>query len=292
MSNNMNNSKPIFILGTQRSGTTLLTRALSAHPEVFIQNEISVDKVFRYDADKAEILSNIDKEIQVRHHQGLDKLLSSQNKKIWGIKDPQLTEHLGALRQFLPECKFIIIVRDGRGVVNSYIDNKWGLGTNAYTGAHRWHKEVSQQKQLMAEYPESFILIRYEDLVTDMETQVKKACIHIGVDFKAEMLTYFTKKAQFKEHKSNINTNKKPDVNIAEKWRKELSIQQISLVEYVATKELVANGYPLCGKKIELSTLQKYYYETHQVIIGEIQIQYQLKKILIKQKIKLLREKH
>ena len=36
----------IILLGTQRSGTTLLTRMLSAHSAIFIQNEISVEKIF------------------------------------------------------------------------------------------------------------------------------------------------------------------------------------------------------------------------------------------------------
>lgn len=279
---------PIFILGTQRSGTTLLTRALSAHPDIFIQNEISVENVFKGASSKNNLLTNINNEIHRRHGLEITEMLKQQNKTLWGLKDPQLTEHIDSLKQFLPESKFIIIVRDGRGVVNSYIGNKWGLGTNAYTGAQRWKREVQQQKQFMAKYPENFILIKYEDLVTDMEKQARKVCKHIGIEFKAEMLAYHTKKAQFKAHKSNINTNQKPDVEISEKWKKELSQKQISLIEYIAADELVANGYQLCGDVIKPSKLQKLYFKIHQAIIGEIQIQYQLKRVLIKQKIKYL----
>lgn len=278
----------LFILGTQRSGTTLLTRALSAHPEIFIQNEISVDNAFNKSTSKIDTLINIDGEIKRRHGSNIAELLVKQNKNIWGIKDPQLTEHIESLKLFLPESKFIIIVRDGRGVVNSYIDNKWGLGTNAYTGAIRWKKEVQQQKKFMTEYPENFILIRYEDLVADMETQVRRACEHIGVKFEESMLAYHTKKAQFKEHKSNINTNKKPDISITVKWKNQLTTNQINLIEYIAAEELVANDYLLCGEVIKPSKLQTLYYNIHQIIIGEIQIQYQLKKLQLKCKIKEL----
>merc|ERR1712137_288117 len=116
-------SSPIFLLGTQRSGTTLLTRILSAHKDIFIQNELPLHTIFTENASREEIVKNIDKHFQIRYDEHIGSFLENNCKIAWGLKDPQLTEHLEALEQFIPESKFIIIVRDGRGVVNSYIEN-------------------------------------------------------------------------------------------------------------------------------------------------------------------------
>ena len=80
-------------------------------------------------------------------------------------------------------CRFVMIVRDPRGVVNSYIHNKWGLGTNAYSGALRWRHEVSEQLKFMQKYPELVTLIRFEDLLENMEPVVRSVCAHIGIAF-------------------------------------------------------------------------------------------------------------
>lgn len=276
----------LFVLGTQRSGTTLLSRIMSSHPKLFIQNEISVEKVFTRNAEKQQILDNISAQLNVRHGQTADQLISSRNIDLLGIKDPQLTEHIDALRMFLPESKFIIIVRDARGVVNSYMDNKWGLGTNAYTGAQRWLSEVQLQKQFMQEAPDNFLLIRYEDLVGDLEHQLRRVCQFLTIEFDASMLEYHKQSAGFKANASNINTNKKPDLSFLTKWKRKLSNKQINLIECVAGDELINNGYELVSRQVKPSRISICYYQLHQMILGEIQIQYQLKRFWLKQVMK------
>jgi len=48
---------PIFIMGTQRAGTTLLTRIMSAHPQMFVQNELDLPEIFGHQRSKAELIS-------------------------------------------------------------------------------------------------------------------------------------------------------------------------------------------------------------------------------------------
>jgi hypothetical protein len=268
----------LFILGTQRAGTTLLTRILSAHSDLFIQNEISVENVFRDNIDLNSMLSAMDKQISLRHNQGIATLLSEQKKKFWGIKDPELTVHLEVLEKFSTTSKFIIIVRDGRGVVNSYMENKWGLGTNVYTGAKRWKIEVDKQMAFANKFPAQTLLIRFEDLVSDMENSLLKICSHLGLDFEIAMLKYNKKQAQFQENASNLNTNKAPDLKLATKWEASLSYRQIGIINHVAESTLQQNGYELTIPPVKPSFYESLYYQLHQKIVGEIQLQWQWRK--------------
>lgn len=276
-------SPSLFILGTQRSGTTLLARILSAHPDLWVANEMPLDKIFSSGASKEQILSNINEHFAFNHNQqNIVDFLNGDKKSKWGLKDPQLTEHLNLLKQFINSTKFIIILRDARGVVNSYMDNKWGLGTNAYTGTLRWKHEVEQQLAFMNEYPDDVILIRYEDLISNMENSLRKICEHIGLKQSKEMLEYYNQKQPYIQRKQNIGTNFKPDMNITVKWKQELSQKEIGIIELVAGNLLLENKYELTNTPVTLSALDIFYYKWHQKILGEIQIQYQLKKSLIR----------
>ncbi len=277
-------SQPLFILGTQRSGTTLLARILSSHKDIFIQNEISVEKVFEGVNDPAKMLSLMDVQIQERHGDSLEDVLQKEGKSVWGVKDPELTYHLEKLEQFIPESKMLLILRDGRGVVNSYMENKWGLGTNAYTGAIRWKEEVEQLLDFAERHKEQVLVVRFEDLITGMEAELRRICSHFGVEFDPEMLKYDKKKAMFKENPHNVNTNKAPDITLAEKWQSRLSPREVGIIEYVAGDTLKAHGYELAGEKVCPSAIERAYYLVHQKIIGEIQLQWQWRRSLIRKK--------
>jgi hypothetical protein len=280
------NISPILILGTQRSGTTLLTRILSAYSELFIQNEINVHRVFKSATLKTEIVEALDNEITMRQNETIKQLLEKSSKRLWGVKDPQLTEYISQLKLFLPDSKFIIIICDAREVVSSYKKNKWGLGTNVYTDTLRWLDEVTQQKEFMRESPEHFLILKYEDILKNTSSEIEKVCRHLEVKFEQNMLDYHLKKAQYKQNKSNINTDKKLDVSFAEKWKKELTPHEIDIIEHLLKDGLQSCGYTLAGNPIKVGFIAKSYYKLHQLIVGEFQIQFQLKRLNFKQKIK------
>lgn len=271
-------ASPLFIMGTQRSGTTLLTRILSAHPSIFIQNELDLPEVFKDSSSTESVINGIKQQMYIETGQSLDTMLADSPNLTWGLKDPQLTEYIDTLRKFLPASKFIIIVRDGRGVTNSYMENKWGLGTNAYYGAQRWLREVKEQRAFMAEMPENFLFIRYEDIIDDLESSLKRICDFIEMPFTEEMLNYDKQSSYYQQQRENIHTFKKPDKKLAEKWKSKLSAFEISVVEHVAGDLLTELNYELCGKPINLSKLQLFYFKWHQKIIGELQIQYRWRK--------------
>lgn len=267
-------------MGTQRSGTTLLTRILSAHKNIFVQNEAELPYIFNGEKDPLSLIDKIKVELLRHDNINIDEFIRN-GCKVWGLKDPQLTEHIDVLKGFLPHSKFIVIMRDGRGVANSYMENKWGLGTNAYTGAIRWKNEVKQQLAFMNSMPENFFFIKFEDLISNLEASMKTACEFLDVEFDTEMLNYNKQASYYEVKKENMHTFKKPDIVLTKKWQQKLSSHEIDIIEHVAGDVLLEFGYTKVGKPIKLNKLQIAYYKTHQAIIGEIQLQFKWRRFRI-----------
>lgn len=266
---------PVFLIGTQRSGTTLLGRMLSAHPAIFIKNELPVRKVFEPGAGRERIRANIDYFVRERFGKGIDELLADEGKSVWGLKDPELTRYLDDLQKFLPEARFIVITRDPRAVVNSYMENRWGLGTNAYTGALRWRQEVSRQLAFEQQFPDYVLRVRYEDLVLDQEVHLRKICKFLEVPFEATMMDYFKAKSFVSKNRENRNTFKAPDASLTTKWRRKLTPHQVRVIDSVVSPLLDQTGYEHESEPYQLPFWLELWYRLHQAVLGEFQIQYQ-----------------
>ncbi|MCF2947747.1 sulfotransferase [Paraglaciecola aquimarina] len=270
---NLNN--PIFLLGTQRSGTTLLTRILSTHPKLYIQNELPMEGMFDGEITQEIMLARIVNKISSMHKVELP--MEDSSELIWGWKDPLLTYKLEELSNCFSDSKYVLIIRDARGVVNSYMDNRWGLGTTAYTGALRWKHEVALQLAFADKMKDKCLVLRYEDLVQDLPSTLKSLCQFIGVEYSSEMLDFHQRKLEFRENRENRNTAKPADPSNIGKWRQTLTKREIALVEHVAAEEMHSMKYELESTPISPSWLELAYYRIHQKIIGEIQLQYKWK---------------
>jgi hypothetical protein len=251
---------------------------LSAHKEIFIKNEVPIQKVFVLGASRDAIQSAINRSVQERHGQSIVELLASEGKSIWGLKDPQLTYHFEALKLFLPQARFIIITRDARAVVRSYIENAWGLGTNCYTGALRWKQEIEMQLVFERSMPEVTLRLRYEDLITDQQRCLEKICEFLNVPYDNSMMNYADTKAFVSKNRQSKNAFKAPDPSIIDKWKAGLSEHQVCVINGICYELLTELGYEVAdekkGEEKKLPGWLKAYYILHQRIIGEIQIQY------------------
>lgn len=269
--------QPIFIIGTQRSGTTLLTRMLSAHSNLFIQNEMGTYGVF----DKpytAEVLhSRITGRLRDRYSIQVESL--EADGVLWGWKDPMLTPHLDELAEHYPNSKFVLIIRDPRAVVASYIDNAWGLGTTPYTGALRWLDEVTTQLDFCHQHNDRCLWFTYEDLIENNEASLKKICDFLDVEFDQAMLEYYKKPLEFGENKSNKNTQKPIEKASLSKWKTAFSSRQIGVINHVCRSLMTELKYTeMADLDTNIGKVEECYYRLHQKVMGEVQLQYQLRK--------------
>ena len=193
-----------FIVGTGRCGTTILSQALNSHSKICVPHELQImvsinngDRLYdkyingEFDYYKAKhFIRLIEKCCPYRfeeyfnykkHFYNLDYPQSDLrtiltelfdhmcyefNKDVFIEQTPWNGQRLDILQQLFPEMKVIHIVRDGRDVALSYARTPW-WSTDLTENISRWAKEVDRIQQFGKNFPNNFIELRYEDLVTN-----------------------------------------------------------------------------------------------------------------------------
>lgn len=273
---NTEKESPIFIVGTRRSGTTLIGRMLSSHPQIFIKNESQkLMTAFFKKSDKEELFRIFASETSQGESDSFDSVLGKLGKRRWGFKDPALTECLNVLAEYFPDLKIVFIIRDGRAVASSQLKGKYGT-VNIYQAAKNWVQEVNIQQSHYEANKDRCYWIKYEDLVISPKKNLQNICEFLGESFDEDMLKYYeTDNYIQKKNVFNENTFKKLDSDIINKWKLSLKRSQVNVFESVAGNILKGQGYELAGDGIELSPWKEFLYIWHQKIVSEIQIQYQ-----------------
>ncbi len=196
-----------------------------------------------------------------------------------GLKDPKLAEHIKVLKEFLAGYKFRVSIRGSRAVVNTCMNNGWCLGTTAYTGAIRWRHNITIQGSSLDKLGTNGLYLRYKDLVNNPEEVLCKVFRHLNVPFSDLMLLQPTHSTQINSDELSINTTKKASVVFETKWKQSLSEQQVRKIESLDCKIMTTHDYNILFDAASPSFLRKLYYTLHQTVTGEIQLQYQLKKL-------------
>ncbi|MDY6782466.1 MAG: sulfotransferase [Cyanobacteriota bacterium] len=138
--------KPIFILGSQRSGTTWLARAFEQHPNVAYWHEPRYVWIWGNFKKPDDLLTAKDLNPKIKKHiiRKFSQFLHQQEKQRLCEKTPSNCLRISFIRAVFPDAKIILLLRDGRSVLRSTrqsLVTQGGLGLN-WTNVRRKIEKV------------------------------------------------------------------------------------------------------------------------------------------------------
>lgn len=259
---------PVFLVGSMRSGTTLLRLMLDHHPDIafnleseFLVTQISDDGTFP-DAEKyREFLRNDrvfrhsrfdikdDLDFVAMVNDFLEQKRLRDGKSIVGATVHRQFSKIGRI---WPKAKYIYILRDGRDVASSVV--RMGWAGNLYVSADLWleaEMEWKHYRQMISSG--SWIEVRYEELVANPREVLTRICHFLGVDYSDRIFDYV---------KNSSYTM--PDVALNYQWKKRMGKKDLQRLEAKIGERLQARGYELSGyPRITLSSTKKTYLALH-----------------------------
>lgn len=263
---------PCFLVGSVRSGTTLLRLMLDHHPRIAFLFEA------QFLVDRAGDDGGWPELSEYRHWLGVHRGFGQTGFEI----DPQL-DYPDLMRSFLdqkrardgkdvvgatvhwhfdrllhiwPDARFIHLVRDGRDVARSRIQRGWA--GNGWVGVSTW-VDVEElwdrtRDRLRAE---QVFELRYEDFIADPEAHLRRLCDFMEVPYDAAMFDY-----------AKTSTYAMPDPKLVQQWRRKAGEHEVRLIEARAASMLERRGYELSGSpRLEVGALGRAWLAVHNKLV-------------------------
>jgi len=197
---------PIFIVGLGRSGSTLIEQILSSHSQVEGTEELSIlgkltDTLGRYGRDNVRFPEALDKMRPGDWRAfGLEYLDNAKryrltDKPIFTDKLPNNFLYLGFLHLILPNAK---IINARRHPIDSCLGNYkqlFGHGQNFTYDIFELGEYYTAYTNLMEHWnevlPGKVLDVHYEDVVIDLEGQVRSILDHCGLPFEEQCVRFY-----------------------------------------------------------------------------------------------------
>ena len=195
----------IFVTGLPRSGTTLVEQIIGSHSQVQAGGEMATALRTAYALfGKGGEIRQLSKE-PVANLNAFSKRLGIANQPFAHPDKAYLTDKsimafliYGLLHATLPNARFIVVHRDPRDIALSIYKNHFNAGTHRYANDLASIAEVIKSfRKIIAHWretlPDRFAEVRYEDLVSDPETQSKHLIASAGLDWEDQCLNFYEK---------------------------------------------------------------------------------------------------
>jgi hypothetical protein len=192
---------PIFVVGTMRSGSTLLRLILDSHENIAIGEEtgfaggLSAARTipgWRYGGEWNDRIGwsreELDERLRDFYGGMFERHAVSQGKKRWGDKTPFHSWHITDLAEVFPDAVFVGIVRHPGAVVSSLRKKFHYAVPEAATYWANTNVEVLRQGIRLGSG--RFALVRYEDVVGSPEQTLHELVDWLGEPWSDDLLRH------------------------------------------------------------------------------------------------------
>ena len=196
----------IFVGGSPRSGTTLARAMLDAHPDIRCGEETRVlprfmmigSKMFQSPLEHQRLDgAGVSEELMDRAMGAfVSEIIIGHGApaKYLCNKDPLLLQHMKNLARMFPKSKFLLMVRDGRGVTHSIVSRNItisGVDTKNYLStALFWNKVMQTMTEDCSQLPDKCMTVFYEKLVRDPSGQMKEVLRFVDIPWHDNVLRH------------------------------------------------------------------------------------------------------
>lgn len=272
---------PVFIIGTERSGSNLLRLILNSHSALAVPHpphilryftpllpyygDLSRDECFgrlvrdvlrlvRFHICPWEIILDVEDVIEAASPRSLlgiqaacyESYARGVGKRRWGCKSTFVIDHADEVLNRFSAARLVYLVRDPRDVV---VSSKRAVFNpyHPYFTARLWQEQQDTGAALLDRLPPGTIrLLRYEDLLRDPEGVLRTLCDFIGEDWEPGVLRFFeTPEARRCSSLSQswVRTASPLQTGNSGRYRRELSPRQRALVEGICSRGMDRFGY-------------------------------------------------
>lgn len=258
---------PILIGGPGRSGSTLISLMLNAHPEIYCGEEygllrlqeFSIPRIAKTYTLDCSYLHQLTRQ-SICRTQFLEQVIrlikEQEGVSRFATKSPHYLFSLGDVFQSFPSAKFIFTCRDGRDVALSMRQNMQYIGlrsdvTYDETGLLSW--EYCAQEWAM--YVNAFkgwrndsrcYLLRYEDIVEEPTRVLHELFGFLGIAYHPDTEDFTGKGASNRRDLTSphLRNLKRPLLTSRIfRWKNEVCPREIAIFERHAAPELSYLGY-------------------------------------------------
>jgi len=268
----------LFIIGTPRSGSTMLERMLESHSEIYGRPEphlmtplahlgywANVDKapfdhVLAAESTRQFVddLPNTEADYYDACRAYADtlygRMLEPTGKRYFLDKTPAYGLVVPFLAKLYPQAKFIVLTRHPLGIfssfANSFFDGDYQLAQEYNPLLNRY---VPVMAWFLREQPVPMIHVRYEDVTSEPEKKVREILDFLDLPFEEGCVEYGRKQPEVKGLGDPLGVKKhtRPVTTSIAKWAEELAYDQtkLALMEDVIgqldPEDLKTWGYPV-----------------------------------------------
>jgi tetratricopeptide (TPR) repeat protein len=191
---------PVFLVGFPRSGTTLLDTILMGHPDTHVLEEEPVMARVRDALGDQALIADIGAgevaQLRDRYFRELATISPAPAGRTVIDKLPLNILRVPLIHRIFPDAKFIFAVRHPCDVVlscfmqNFKVNQAMASFLDLENAARFYDAVLSYWKQCQAIFPLNVHFIRYEDVVADLESEMRALIGFLGLEWSDALLAY------------------------------------------------------------------------------------------------------